>query len=177
MTDYDETAARAWNDVPEPKNLPDGHYVLRLNGLFANEPKEEAKRQDPRISPRFTAVKALGDVDQKALKALGAGYQVALNDEIYKGLPLLYWPSEGGFKDKRKVIDLLTVFERSLPAVQEFLVTGDNGDRRVNPEIVDALRDAEVVGYVERDEYNGEERNIVTSFIPLSVAEAKGLLG
>lgn len=159
--DYSDLYNASWADVSEAKVLPTGHWTLALNGIYFNGPKEDGK--SARISFRYVAVEPQGDVNVKALKALGDGYDFAANEDIYNGGFGFYW---GSSRDKRKVLAHLEKHSVKLPAGVPFLVDGDGGNPRVNPELMAALRGAKIVAELKVDEYNGEVRNQAENFVP-----------
>lgn len=156
---YDALYDQSIRDLPKPKNLPAGHYVLKLNALFFN-PREGDKA--PMVNPRFTAVKPLGDVNKNELAALGEGYNFGLNDEIrVGGESLMFW---GSVRQQAAVKEFLEVFGVELPDAPLW-VPGDDGTPRANPKVMEVLKKGAVVGELSLDEYQGTVRNVADHFV------------
>lgn len=80
MSDYAEIAALSWENIPEPKVLPAGSYLLRgKNATY--QPSKDADK-----SPSFLFVygvkEPMDDVPAEDLEALGDGYDVE-NNQIF----------------------------------------------------------------------------------------------
>ena len=158
-SNYEHLYKAGWDNIPEPKVLPVGHWTLTPIGVFFNAPKEEGK--SPRISFKYEAVGPLGDVDPRALKALGENYQFSMNDNIYNGDQ--FWL--GNAKDDRKVVQHIEKHGVRVNG-RALLVPADDGTPRVNQEIVKELRASVIDAELAISEYNGEPRNEARNFTP-----------
>lgn len=158
-TNYEKLMKAGWDNVPEPKSLPVGHWTVELNGMYFNEAKKEG--QSPRISFRHTAVAPQGDVNKAELKKLGDGYDLALNDEIYNG-PQFYW---GSARDQRKVIDHLNLYDVKVDSSIPLLAQADDGSYMINKEFMASMRGAKIAGKLDLEVYQNKQRNNISDFI------------
>lgn len=79
---YSEILERSWDDIPEPKLLPEGSWLLRGRNA-AYLPKKDAL--NARALFFYTAKEPMSDVDQGELDALGEGFDYeASADDIVK---------------------------------------------------------------------------------------------
>jgi len=83
MTDkYADIENIQWDNIPEPKTLPDGTYLLKgTNVLYV--PKDEENDKSARVAFFYEAKEAMDDVDAEELAKLGDDYDLA-NSEIVK---------------------------------------------------------------------------------------------
>lgn len=85
--DYETIGDMSWDDVPEPKVLPKGPWMLQ--GKNAKRmPGREGDGADAGSSPYvlffYKAVEPLVEVDDTELEALGADYDVNINDLTFR---------------------------------------------------------------------------------------------
>lgn len=163
MSDYEATHKAGWANVPEPKPLPTGHYTLKVDAVFYNE--REGDKADM-IQPRYVPVKPEGDVDQREIKALGPDYDFSVNEITHAGTALLFW---GNAKQKRKVIKHFEMLGADIEELNkhDLTVDGDDGSKRLNPEVSKLLRDKLIVAKITGDSYQGEHKDIASDFVPV----------
>lgn len=122
------------NTVQKPKNLPDGHYSVLINGPF-----KEHKAKSGNLAMRFPLkiVQAMSDVDQEALQ----------DEQVQKALQRDYfvdfWMSPDArwrFTDFGKAmglsdeLDILTMGEELVKLGEPFLMQGKNEQSDRDPE-------------------------------------------
>lgn len=156
MSEYTGLLSTQWDDIPEPKLWPKGTYRLKVAG----EPKQgKIKGKDDREWEKLTIVlkhvEPMSDVDDEALAEMG-DYDFSA-DIMTKEFLL------GSKRDLDKVRKHLTNYGF------EFDDAGKETEGRSLPEVLAALKDREVLGYVEPRSYvsrDGEpkETNSVTGF-------------
>jgi hypothetical protein len=76
-TNYGDIANLSWNNIQEPKALPQGSYLLRLRNVVFQPSKEEGK--SPRVMFVHVPREAMDDVDTSELEALGENYDIKEN--------------------------------------------------------------------------------------------------
>lgn len=81
MSDYEDVLKKSWEEIPEPKLLPVGSWLLRGRNAAFLEPKEEG--QNARVLFFYIPKSPMDDVDEGALAALGDDYDYAENDVIH----------------------------------------------------------------------------------------------
>lgn len=156
--DYAALTQAGWDEVPEEKLLPSGHWTLANAGVHYWAPKEEGKTGQ--LAFFYKAKSPDGDVSPKDLKALG-DYDYTQND--IRSRPFFF----GNNKDKRTVLAHIKKHAGfSLPSSQPILVE-EEGVLKVNPELRKALAGLEIVGKMGVDSYQGRDSNIVSDFIPV----------
>lgn len=101
---YSEILNRSWDDIPQPKLLPEGTWLLRVRNV-SYFPANEEKQQPERVAFFFEAKEPMDDVDAQELTALGEDYSFAIND-IVKQFSI-FRPKD--WMDVRKLLDLLGV--------------------------------------------------------------------
>lgn len=77
-TNYADIANMTWDNIPEPKLLPDGSWLLRGRNAAYIAKKENL---NARVLFFYQAKEPMSDVDQDALAALG-DYDVTENDIV-----------------------------------------------------------------------------------------------
>lgn len=81
MTDnYAEILNRSWDEIPEPKLIPTGSWLLRGNNVGYFPAKEEGKSS--RVAFFYTPKEAMDDVSEEELAQLGADYDLADSDVV-----------------------------------------------------------------------------------------------
>lgn len=80
MSNYADIDKLSWDEIQEPKVVPDGSWLLRLRGASYQEAKEEGKSD--RVMFVHQPREPMDDVDADALRALGDNYDVTEN-KIY----------------------------------------------------------------------------------------------
>lgn len=78
---YSDILNRSWDDIPQPKLLPEGSWLLKVRNV-SYFPANEDKNQPERVAFFFAAKEPMDDVDQQELTALGDGYDYAINDVV-----------------------------------------------------------------------------------------------
>ena len=164
MSDYEATHKAGWANVPEPQVLPDGHYQVKFDALFFNVSKEKGTEY---LSLRVTAEKPLPDVDKGSLKALGDDYDLSAN-EVYNGGDTFL--GLNGAKATRRTVKILGAFGVSSDEMAQFAldIEDDEGNKRVNPEIVKMFRGKSAIAKIKSETWKGEERNVASDFAPVA---------
>lgn len=75
--DYTDIANTSWENIPEPKLLPDGTWRLRLRNASYQPSKDEDK--SPTVLFVYNAKEAMSDVSEDELTKLGQNYDVEAN--------------------------------------------------------------------------------------------------
>lgn len=82
MTDtYTDIMKVAWGEIPEPKLLPVGSWLLQLRNVTFLEPREEG--QKGRVLFFYTPRAPMEDVSEDDLAALGQDYDFGENQVTY----------------------------------------------------------------------------------------------
>lgn len=68
---FEDFFKKSRDEIPEPKPLPRGHYILALRGNFKRPPREEGK--SGQLALFLEAVEPCDDVDPAELEAYGEG--------------------------------------------------------------------------------------------------------
>lgn len=79
--DYADIAKTTWAELPEPKILPDGSWLIRLRGARIDKAQEADKKD--RVQFTYSVREPMDDVDVEALRALGDDYDVSINRVYY----------------------------------------------------------------------------------------------
>ena len=85
--DYETIGDMSWDDVPDPKVLPKGPWVLagknakRMPGRAGEDGKSDSS---PYVLFFYKAVEPLVEVDDDELAALGDEYDVQINDLTFR---------------------------------------------------------------------------------------------
>lgn len=77
---YIDTLNKSWGDIPEPKTLPVGTWLLRGRNVAVFPPAEEGK--SARVAFFYEAVEPMDNVNGDELAALGDDYSFAENDIV-----------------------------------------------------------------------------------------------
>lgn len=77
---YADILNRSWDEIPEPKVLPNGTWLLRGNNVGYFPAKEEGK--STRVAFFYTPKEAMDDVDEAELDQLGPDYDLADSDVV-----------------------------------------------------------------------------------------------
>lgn len=101
---YSDILNRSWDDIPQPKLLPEGTWLLKLRNV-SYFPANEESNQPERVAFFFEAKEPMDDVDAQELSALGDGYNYAIND-ITKQFSIF---RPAAWNDVRKLLALLGV--------------------------------------------------------------------
>ena len=75
--DYEALMNGSWDDIPQPKMLPDGTWKLKLKGAAFKPSSQEGKSST--VLFIYAPKEAMDDVDAAALAALGDDYDLDLN--------------------------------------------------------------------------------------------------
>lgn len=82
MSDYvTDVLSTAWEDLPKPKLLPEGSWYVKGRNAAYIPPKTED--QNGKVVFFYKVVEAMNDVSSVALEALGAEYDLSINDLTY----------------------------------------------------------------------------------------------
>ncbi len=107
LNDYESIGDTSWDDIPEPKTLPNGPWLLqgknakRMKGRDADD---EHEASSPYVLFFYKAVEPLAEVDDAELAALGDDYDVSTNDLSFR----IYIETKADF---RKVLTHLAKHE------------------------------------------------------------------
>lgn len=82
MSDYADIASMSWENIPEPKVLPVGSYLLRGRNASYQPSKEEGK--SPTFMFVYSVKEPMDDVDAEALSGLGEDYDLASNQIFFR---------------------------------------------------------------------------------------------
>jgi hypothetical protein len=77
---YADILTRSWDDIPTPKVLPVGTWLLRGKNVALFPPKEEG--QSLRVAFFYQAKEPMADVKQEELDTLGEDYAYSENDIV-----------------------------------------------------------------------------------------------
>lgn len=105
MPDFEELANRSWDDIPEPKLLPKGHYKvvgLRIMHRLADPEDEKSKET---VTPVYVVKEALDDVPMDALAELGDDYDLTCN-KLY---PRFWIESDADWGKVRKHLNAIGI--------------------------------------------------------------------
>lgn len=78
---YTDIMKTQWNEIPEPKTLPVGSWLLGGRNASFVASKEEG--QDSKFLFFYTPREPMDDVDEEQLAALGPEYDITENDVVY----------------------------------------------------------------------------------------------
>lgn len=76
---YSDIANKQWDDIPEPKLLPEGTYLLRGMNV-SHFPADEKNDRSERVVFFYQVKEPMDDVDTTELNELGENYDFANND-------------------------------------------------------------------------------------------------
>ena len=79
--DYADLLNRSWDDMPEEAVLPGGTWRLKMRNAAYVGPKDNLSA---RVLFFYTPVEPLGDVDPEAIGALGADYDLTINQVTFQ---------------------------------------------------------------------------------------------
>lgn len=108
MNEYDELYNRTWADIPEPKTLPEGSWVLKATSA-ARKNNEDNDKMGPTVNVVFSVVEPMNDVDTGELDALGDNYDVTGNKIFHK-----FFLRDGGSENVRKFLKNLGIYDETL---------------------------------------------------------------
>lgn len=77
---YTDLLSKAWGDIPEPKLLPTGSWLLKGRNVSVFPPREEG--QATRVAFFYSAVEPMDDVSEVELQGLGEDYSYSENDIV-----------------------------------------------------------------------------------------------
>jgi hypothetical protein len=77
---YEDILNRSWDEIPVPKLLPVGSWLLRGRNVALFPPKEEG--QSMRVAFFYEAKEPMDDVSEKELAELGDDYAYSENDIV-----------------------------------------------------------------------------------------------
>lgn len=138
-SNYADILQQSWSEIPEPKVLPVGSYLLKGSNATFQKAKDETK--NPSVLMVFQPKEAMDDVDQAALAELGDNYEVTENSVFHR----VYIERKSDWDKVRKILAKMGVsVEGSLE------------------ESFKAFRGAEVIGYLDQNTYTNGEGNVIT---------------
>lgn len=85
--DYETIGDMSWDDVPEPKTLPKGPWMLQgknAKRMPGRESDGATAGSSPYVLFFYKAVEPLVEVDDTELEALGSNYDVNINDLTFR---------------------------------------------------------------------------------------------
>lgn len=80
---YEDILNRSVDELPEPKNLPAGSWVLKAQGAARFVPAKD-EGQKSQVMFFYEPIEPMDDVDDDDLAALGDDYDYANNTLVYK---------------------------------------------------------------------------------------------
>lgn len=145
---YADIADQSWDDLPQPKVLPEGTWLLRgTNVSYFPEDKKNDKKA--RVVFFYDFKEPMDDVDQSELQALGEDYDFGNNDVAKQ----FYINKPKDWAGVRKHLEL----------------HGVDCEGKSQPETFDAFKGTEVLSYITKGVYTnraGEsvEQNVASTF-------------
>lgn len=146
---YDELLNRSWDEIPEPKTLPGGNWLLELRNIAYKGPTDTA---NAKVLVFLTPKQPSEDVDSSALADLGDEYDVSENQIVHT-----FWVEH----------------QRDWQAVRNFLtMLGVDMKGKSQIESFKAAKGGEIMGYLDERTYTNSAgqlvtENIVKAFSPL----------
>lgn len=113
MGDYASILTKSYAELPKPKLLPTGSWLLKGRNASYIEPKED---KNGKVLFFYKASEAMDDVSEAELEALGADYDIQMNDLVHT----IYIESDADWE--KKVIPFLKRHDGWVPG--ENLVEG-----------------------------------------------------
>lgn len=149
---YSDLLNRSWDDIPQPKLLPEGTWLLKVRNV-SYFPKNDEKNQPERVAFFFEAKEPMDDVDGSELTALGKDYDYAINDVVKQFS--IFRPKD--WNDVRSLLGLMGIESKGASQAETFK----------------AAKGHEVFGFLQRSVFTtkaGEtkEDNSVASFMAAS---------
>ena len=138
MTDYKDILSKQWKDLPQPKLLPNGSWLLRVTKVI--EPEADAKW--PQFTFMMAAKQAMDDVSAADIEALGEDYDVSQSVIFHR-----MWAS------RETDFDKICRFLEKLGLDMDNLTIGD---------ALEKAKGSEIVAYVDTETYNDKDGNSVT---------------
>lgn len=147
---YSDILSRSWDDIPEPKNLPVGTWLLK-GGNASYIPKKDGSEQDARVLFFYEAKEPMDDVDQTDLAALGPDYDFAENDIVKQ----FYVRRNKDWDAVRKHLELHGITVTGGVSIQDALKS---------------FKGSEVLSYLNVKTYTKNDGTVVTSNDPTTFA-------
>ena len=151
-TDYTAALTTAWEELPKPKTLPEGSWLVVLRNAVYIEPKQAD--HSPKVVYFYKAKEPMNDVSSVAIEALGADYDYSINDLTFTQ----YLESTADWQKK----------------VLPFMAKHSGFERKGNPqESLKGMRNLEIVSYLSlkqwTDKITNEEHvdNAMSGFVAL----------
>lgn len=129
---FADIAEQQWNDIPEPKLLPEGTYLLRGTNV-SYFPADKENDKSARVVFFYETKEAMDDVPESKLKELGEGYDFANNDI-----------AQQFFINRAKDWDRVR---------KHLSAHGIDVDGKTMPETFEEFRGTEVLAHLVQDEY------------------------
>lgn len=82
MSEYADILSQSWDNIPQPKLLPVGSWLLKGRNASFQAAKDETKSNA--VLFVYSAKEPMDDVDSDALSELGAEYDVAENKIFFR---------------------------------------------------------------------------------------------
>lgn len=147
---YETLLNQSWGEIPEPKTLPPGSWLLKGRNASYMPPKGESSA---RVLFFYTPKSPMDDVDESALNGLGANYDIEDNDIV-----ATFWVEKK--KDWAKVRNHLK--KHGIEPANDVPIS----------ETLKAFKGTEVIAYLETKVYTNqqgeaEEQNNPTNFTPI----------
>lgn len=148
---YEDILNTGWGNIPRPKLLPIGSYVLKGKTATYQPPKSADK--SPVVLFIYSVGEPMEDVDSDAFEALGSDYDPSVNSIFH-----------------REYVDTAEGWNRVINHLAKHGVNADDYDTKA--EAFKAFRGTEVVAYLGQDAYvnaAGEQvvSNRASQFSPL----------
>ena len=142
QTAFEDFFKRGLAELPKPKSLPRGHYVLALRGNFKRPPREEGK--SGQITLFYEPVEPCDDVDPNELEAFSEGGR-SIKDNV---VTVEFWL--GDWKDVKNVFDHLSLLGVDVEGVADLSVA------------LKAATNKRTVAYVSPDTYMHKVKGMQT---------------
>lgn len=149
MSDYSDIANLSWDNIQEPKVLPNGTYLLKLKNAVFQPSKEEGK--SAMVMFVHSPKEAMSDVNSGELEALGEEYDISEN----KIFTRIYIEDGSSWAQVRNLL-----------AKHGLKPSGDVGAS------LKAAKGAEVLGYLVEDRFTRKDQSVgvqnkVTEWAPV----------
>lgn len=158
---YSDILNRSWDDIPEPKLLPTGSWLLRGNNVALFPPKEDG--QSTRIAFFYQAKEPMDDVSQEELTALGEDYAYSENDIVKQ----FFINRNKDWDAVRKHLALHGI---------DTTTTDDNGNTvgKSQADTFKEFKGSEVIAYLGVKEYTNQAGETKRDNDPSSFAKVEG---
>lgn len=159
-----ELAKRGHGELPEPRALPGGHWVLAADRIYFTDARPETadkKASSASVKFSYRAKEPMADVDPAALAELPSGYSYGITSVRSE----VFWLGE--YTDLARIWTHLKKHDGF--ALQEdvgLLVEGENGSLQINPVVRAEFTGKVIVAELSRDSYGEGNANTAKKFVP-----------